>query len=74
MNIMNSKKDIHSKEVDLHFINIEKFSSFDKPLWVTAYLLRFFANLKNSLNKERINLGNEMTIEEKLFAERLWIV
>lgn len=32
LNIMNSKKDIHSKEVDLYFINIEKFSSFDKPL------------------------------------------
>ena len=68
---MNSKKDIHSKEVDLHFINID---SFDKPLWVTAYLLRFIANLKNGLSKERINLGNEMTIEEELFAERLLIV
>ena len=45
-------------------MNIENFSSFDKPLIVIAYLLRFPANLKNGLNKERINLGKETTIDE----------
>ena len=66
---MNSKKDIHSEEANLRFINIEKFSSFDKPLMVTAYLLHFIVNLKNSLNKERINLGKQIAIE-KSFEER----
>ena len=46
-------------------MTIENFSSFDKPLTVIAYLLRFLANLKNGLNKEEINLGKEITIEEK---------
>ena len=40
---------------------------------VTAYLLRFMVNLKNSLNKEWINLGKKITIE-KLFEERLWVI
>ena len=52
-------------------MTIENFSSFDKPLTVIAYLLRFQANLKNGLNKEGINLGKEITIEEKSFVERL---
>ena len=68
---MNSRKDIYSKQIDLNFMNIENFSSFDKPLIVIAYLLRFPANLKNGLNKERINLGKETTIDEKSFVEHL---
>ena len=56
-NIMNSRKDMHSKEVDLNFMNIENSSNFDKPLIVIAYLLCFLANLKTCFNKERINLG-----------------
>ena len=49
LNIMNLKKDIQSKENDLGFSEIEKFSSFDKILMA---LLRFIENLKNSLNKK----------------------
>ena len=71
---MNSQKDIHNKEADLHFMNIEKFSSFDKPLRLTPYLSCYIANLKNCLNKERINLGKQITTEEKSFAEGLWII
>ena len=41
-------------------MNIENFSSLDKPLIVIAYLLRFLANLKNGLNKERITWGKEI--------------
>ena len=52
-------------------MSIKNFSSFDKPLIVIAYLLRFPANLKNGLNKERINLGKETTIDEKSFIEHL---
>lgn len=48
---------MHSKEVDLNFMNIENSSNFDKPLIVIAYLLCFLANLKTCFNKERINLG-----------------
>ena len=40
---------------------------------VTAYILRFIVNLKNSLNKEGINLGRKGTTE-KLFEERLWAI
>ena len=67
---MNLKKDIQSKENDLGFSEIEKFSRLDKILMV---LLRFIENLKNSLNKEWINLGKKITIE-KLFEERLWVI
>ena len=42
------KKDIHSKEVDLHYMNMEKISSFEKFLRVATYLLRFIANLISS--------------------------
>ena len=52
-------------------MNIENFSSFDKLFIVITYLLRFPANLKNGLNKERINLGKETTIDEKSFIEHL---
>ena len=68
--LLNLKKDIQSKENDLGFSETEKFSSLDKILMV---LLRFIENLKNSLNKEWINLGKKITIE-KLFEERLGVI
>ena len=67
---MKSNKDIHTDEVDLHFSNIEK--GLDKPLMVTAYFLRFIVNLKNSLNKERINSGKKVIIEKSSEICRLF--
>ena len=61
LNIMNLKKGIQSKDVDLRLSDIKTFSSLDKSLVVTAYLLRFIVNLKNSLNKEWINLSKKIT-------------
>ena len=58
--MVNSKKAIHSKEVDLNFIKIEKFSSFDKVLRVTTYFLRFIAKLKNFFSREKINLHKDL--------------
>ena len=52
LNIMNLKKGIQSKEVDLRLSDIKTFRSLDKILVVTVYLFSFIVNLKNSLNKE----------------------
>ena len=52
LSIMNLKKGIQSKEVDLRLSDIKTFSSLDKILVVRAYLFSFIVNLKNSLNKE----------------------
>ena len=52
LNIMNLKKGIQSKEVDIRLSDNKTFSSLDKILVVTMYLFSFIVNLKNSLNKE----------------------
>ena len=62
LNIMNLKKGIQSKEVDLRLSDIKTFRSLDKILVVTVYLFSFIVNLKNSLNKERINLSKRITM------------
>lgn len=50
------------------------FSKVPELLRIPAYLSRFIANFKTSLNKEKINLDKKSTIEEISFAERLWFM
>ena len=52
-------------------MNIKTFSSFDKLLKVATYILPSIANLKKSLNKEKINFDKYITIEAISFVESL---
>ncbi len=53
-------------------IEIGKFSSYDKLLSVTAYVLRFIRNLKAKVTKNDRDTG-PLYIKEINDAERLWI-
>ncbi|GFV34870.1 integrase_H2C2 domain-containing protein [Trichonephila clavipes] len=50
-------------------INLSKFSSLQKLLRVTSWVLRFVHNICNRLNKR----SNELTTEEIDGAEKFWI-
>ena len=55
-----------------HVINIDKFSSFNKLLRVTAYVRRFIENMRRKREKREL-LKGKVSVEELREAERLWI-
>ena len=54
-------------------IDIEKYSSLNKLFSVTAFVLRFINNLKNSVNKKQNLIKGNLTTEEIKHAEYIWI-
>ena len=55
-------------------MNIDKFSNYKCLLSATALALRFFNNLKKSLNGEEIVVQRHVATEDYRKAEHLWLV
>ena len=65
---------IAKQETGIHNImEVGKFSSFNKLLHVTAFVLRFISNLQaKKLGKSK--QANELSVQEIQEAERMWII
>ena len=61
-------------KIDLQFLNIDKFSNYNRLLNITAFILRFTNNLQKSLNQEEKVVQRYVTTKEYSKAEHLWLV
>ena len=61
-------------KIDLQFLNIDKFSNYNRLLNITALVLRFINNLQKSLNQEEKVVQRYVTTKEYSKAEHLWLV
>ena len=50
-----------------------KYSSFNRLLRVTAYILRFINNLKLIINRHSVLVPTDLQAEELTQAEQVWI-
>ena len=65
---------ISENVINLDIMNISSYNSYNKLLRVTAFVLRFISNLKRKTKKDKLNLSTYIYAEERIKAERLWIL
>ena len=54
-------------------IDCERYSSMDKLLRVTSYVVRFIFNLRKKIKKDDDFLHGDISTEENCYSNRLWI-
>ena len=64
---------LNKVNIDLNFINFDRFSSRSKLIRTTAFVLRFVHNLKCLVRKKEIPRTNELGTQELLEGERVVI-
>ena len=64
---------LNKVNIDLSFINFDRFSSKLKLIRTTAFVLRFVHNLKCLVRKKEIPHTNELGAQELLEGERVVI-
>ena len=62
---------LNKVNIDLNFINFDRFSSKSKLIHTTAFVLRFVHNLKCLVRKKEIPSTNELGAQELLEGERV---
>ena len=64
---------LNKVNIDLNFINFDRFSSKSKLIRTTAFVLRFVHNLKCLVRKKEIPRTNELGAQELLEGEKVVI-